>query len=666
MRLGAVPILLAVGILGGCSDSTGPGPTRVDFTILSQSGPDVVQPTPSEITLTCSVLLKAINHGNGPATWLESWLLLYAGPNRSVPIDTVKIPAATMEQAWGATLEPGDSAIAGWEFTANVPFAATFVFRYRPPIGLPKASRPSFTCGPDVPPGSVPPTFKTLSVDPSTGEIQSGDSMRVTYTAESSVGLWQTSVLLSGACEAGQNFPELFALTVTRTVNVFVPSGCTLGQPLEVTVGATDIALRGVGVRFSLTYVDRTPPTVGAWFGYGLSNTLQGFFFAGDTLTGSVGAADNNRLAGAFWEVWPAGKRDSIRLAEQSLAQSFAIPIPDSWVGKIQMRMYSRDAAGLVSDTIVSPPDSLRIYPTVARPVRYTQPILDIRAVVPDLRRNKAWVLMQEHNVAVHRVYGISLTSMALVDTIAVHGGWDLDLTAGGDSLIATAGYGLDVIDLRASRPTVSHRSLTSVDSARRQYAQNVRVAENGKVFVILVGQTLNDNKLVEVDLAAGTDHVRTDAGNGGVIDGVWFEPSLDRSVLFLKGSQGIQKYASATGAFTAPQPLNSPSGGGVAVDATGSRVTVGWDLYDGAMRFLRRLDTPSPYSSMPALLSPDGSTYYHAFWPHGILSGNTQTGNLIDRQRTPQSLYMKMAADGSKIVFVDAQFGRVGVMELH
>ena len=664
MRLGAVLLVLAVGVLSGCGDSTGLGPTRVEVTILSVTGPDVVQQSPSEFTVSCSVVFDAMNRGGGRATWVDSWVLVYAGPDRSVPVDTVEIPAAIMEQAWGgATLEPSDRLISGWTFSANVPFAATFVFRYRPQAGLPKAVSASFSCGPDVPPGAPPPTFKTLSVEPAAGEIQSGQTVRVTYTAESSVGLWETSVMLSGACEAEYRFPEVFALSTTRTVAVLVPPGCTLGLPLDVTVGATDVALRGVGARFSFTYVDRKPPVIGVGLNYGLSNTGQGFFFAGDTLTGSVTADDNNRLAGVFWEVWPTGKRDSVLLAEQGLYHPLAIPIPDGWVGKIQIRAYSRDAAGLVSDTILRPPDSLRIYPTAARPVRYTQPILDIRAVAPDLRRNRAWVLMQEHNVSVHRVYGVSLTSMALVDTIVVRGGWDLDLTIGGDSLIAASGYGLNVIDLRPSPPVVSYVPLTSIDSTR-QYIQLVRVAGNGKVFVILVGQTLNDNKLVEVDLVAGTDHVRTDAGNGGVIDGVWLEPSLDRSVMFLKGSQGIQKYVSGTDTFGPPQPFNA-SGGGLAVDATGSRVTVGWDLYDGAMQFLRVLDTPSQYPSIPALLSPDGSTYYHALWPYGILSGNTQAGNMIDRTRTPQSLYMKMAPDGAKIIFVDAQFGRLGVMDL-
>jgi hypothetical protein len=665
MRFGAVLVVLAVCILSGCRDSTGPDSARVEVKVLSVTDPYIAQPTPSEITVSCDVVLDALNRGGGRATWIDSWLLVYVGPDRTVAIDTVEISAAIMEQAWGgATLEAGDRHLSGWTFTADIPFAATFVFRYRAQIGSANELRASFTCGPDVPLRSPPPTFTSVIVEPSTGEIQSGDSVRVTYTAQSSAGLWETSVRLSGACEAKQIFAELFVLSTTRTVKMFVPAGCTLGLPLEVTVQATDIALRGDARVATLTYVDRTPPVIGVGLNYGLLNTLQPFFFAGDTLTGGVTALDNNRMAGAFWEVLPAGRRDSVLLAEQSFLLPLTIPIPEAWAGKIQIRAYSRDAAGLVSDTILRPPDSLRIYPNSARPVRYTQPILDIRAVVPDLRRNRAWVLMQEHNVSVHRIYGVSLTSMALTDTVVVRGGWDLDLTISGDSLIAGAGYGLNVIDLRASPPAVTYVPLTSVDSTRFQVPERVRVAGNGKVFLILVGHTLDDNKLVEVDLTAGTDHVRTDAGNGGVIDGVWLEPSLDRSVLFLKGALGIQKYDGGTDTFSPPQPFNL-SQGGLAVDATGSRFTVGWDLYDGAMQFLRVLETPSQYPTIPALLSADGSTYYQALWPHGILSGNTETGNLLDRQRTPQSLYMRMAPDGSKIIFVDAQFGRLGVMDL-
>ena len=665
MRLGAVAVLMAVGILSGCSDSTGAGPGKIDLTVTSVSGPDIVPSGPSLLTITCGVGLSATNTGGASITWLESRVLFYAGPDRSAPVDTLQITAATLEQAWGAaTLDAGQNEWSGWSFSANVPFTMTLVLRYRTLAGFPKEARASFDCGPEIPPASAPPVFKALSIQPAAGEIESGDSILVTYTAESAAGLWQTLVILSGACTDTSIIAEQFATTVTRTVTRHVPPGCTLGSPLDVAVQVFDIGLRGVQSGVSLSYVDRTPPTIAAWFaGQATSNILAGFFFAGDTLAGTIGAADNNQLSGALWEIRPAGTRDSVRRAEQSLAQPFAIQIPDAWVGKIQMRLYSRDVAGLVSDTVVVPPDSLRIYPTVGRLIRYTQRFPMIYAVAPDVRHGRAWIMTFDPATG-PRVYGVSLATMALSDTIVVRGGWDLDLSAGGDSLIAGAGYGLDVIDLSSSAHRVTHIAVASIDSTRGQYPQLVRTAANGKVFLILLGQTADDNKLVEVDLAAGTDRVRTDAGSGGVVGGAWLEPSLDRSVLFLKGSQQIQKYVSATDAFTAPISHNS-SGGSLAVDATGSRVTLGWDLYDGALQYLRTLDTPAPYPTMASALSPDGGTYYESVWPRGILSGDAQTGHLIDRQRAPQTFYMKMAVDGSRLFFIDEPGQRVGVMDL-
>lgn len=668
MRLGAVPVLVAIGILCGCGDATAPAAsTRVGIAVMSVSGPEIFQPSPSETRIQCTATLHAAATGSGSATWVDGQVFFFAGPNRSDAIDTLPLNTSDLEQAWGAAeIRAGENLYTAWQFQANVPFGVTFRFRYRS-RGLPESVDASFNCGPDVPAGSSPPALKQAVLHPSSGEIESGDTLTVTYTATSQVGLWETAVVVGGACETEVHFTEAFAPSVTRTVKLAVPTGCRLNAALDVDVQAFDIALRGVGARVSsgLTFVDRTPPEVGVWFGHNVVPDLGGFFFAGDTLRGRVGAADNNQLSGAFWEVWPAGWRDSLRLSEQSLAADFVIPIPDAWVGRIQMRFYSRDAAGLTSDTLYRPPDSLRIYPTVVRPMRFTPPILDIRAVTLDMRRNKAWVLMQEHNVFVYRVYGVDLGTMEMTDTIPVtKHGWDLDMTPSGDSLIVLSGYGFAVIDLRTSPRTETLFRLGSVDSTIGQYPQAVRVAANGKIFVILVGQTVQANKLLEVDLSAGTDRVRTDAGAGGVIGGVGLEHSLDRSVLFLNGSQGIQRYVSATDAFSAPRP-HSSAGGGLAVDATGSRVTIGWDLYDGALQFQRRMDTPSPYASIPAALSPDGKTFYHAVWPQGILSSTADDGRLVDRQRTPQTFYLKMFRDGTKLVFADAQFGRLGVMDL-
>lgn len=552
VRLGAVSILLAVVILSGCGDATGPDTTTVAVEILSVSGPDISQSGPSETNISCGVAFSAHATGAGSATWVDALVLVFAGPDRSTAVDTIQIAAPDLQAAWGAAdIEAGQDQTSAWTLTANVPFGLKFIFRYRNQVRAVRTTSASFTCGPDIPPGSAPPTLKNVSVQPGSGEVESGDTLLVSYTAESAVGLWETQVVVSGACDAQFSFPERFATSATRTVPIYVPAGCQLGSLIAVKVRAMDIGLRSVEAALNpgLTFVDRTPPEVGVWFGNGGSPELDNFYFAGDTILASIGAGDNNAMSAAFWQASPAGWRDSIRSSEQSLAYQTIIPIRDDWVGPFQLKVYARDAAGLFSDTLVKSPKGGRIYPTVLRPTRFTPPIIYIHAMALDARRNKAWVLVQDPNPSVPRVYGVDLRTMAMTDTIRLtSGGWDLDMTAGGDSLIVLESYGFAVIDLGTR--TETRFPIRSVDSTIGQYPQAVRVAGNGKIFVVAAGQTAQANTLIEIDLPAGTDHVRTEAGANGVVDGVWIEPSLDRSVLFVKGYQRIQQYVSATDAF--------------------------------------------------------------------------------------------------------------------
>src|ERR1700752_456540 len=293
MRLGAVALLMAVAILSGCGDATGPGTAKVEVAVLSVSGPDISQPSPSETTISCGVTFSAHATGSGSATWEEALGLVFAGPDRSTAVDTIHIAAANVQAARGATeIAGGQDQASAWALTSTIPFGLRFIFRYRNQARAVRTTNASFTCGPDVPPGSAPPTLKNLSIQPGSGEVESGDTLLVSYTAESPVGLWETRVIVSGACEAEVNFSERFATSATRTVPIHVPGGCRLGSPIAVNVRAFDIALRGVEAALypSLTFVDRTRPEVGVWFGVGGSTELDNFYFTGDTILASIGA----------------------------------------------------------------------------------------------------------------------------------------------------------------------------------------------------------------------------------------------------------------------------------------------------------------------------------------------------------------------------------------
>jgi hypothetical protein len=665
----AVLALATALAFAACGDSTGPDTDDITVTVSVDGldAPVVYERSPGAWVIECHVELSAT--ATGPATWLDATLLFYAGPHRATPIDSVQIAAADIQGAWGAPgIAPGQTQHVTWSASASIPFGASIVHRYKTSHGRIRSAEVRFTCGPDLPPVVVPPAISNLTLQPASGEIEPGDALTVQYSAASEMGLWTTRVTLTGACTEEREVAERFVHTVTRTIVIPIPRTCTLGAPLAVTVFATDAAAQRTTAAApqALAVVDRTPPQV--WGQNWPVGTR--YYFVGDTLQPQVGAFDNHSVQSVIWEVEPGGVRDSV-LGPGGWFVS--IPIRPEWAGqKIQIRLFARDASGLVSDTLIAPLDSLGIYPSVTRPTMSTTLAgEDAEDLVIDQARG-ALYLMQQLNRG--RVSVFSLAERRITETIPLPtGAMDLDLTVSGDSLVLALPYsrGLGIIDLSQSSRTVTLLPLRSLDSTLSQAPYQVRVAANGKAYVGLAGPSAAANRLLEVDLGTGAERLLTDAGHNGLTGGAGFDRSFDRTVLVLaqRFEDLLQRYDVAADAF-GPIQSRVNVGGPLRIDRTGAHVSVGLDIYDGDLAFQRRVAAPYPGLYVPgAALSPDGEYLYQAIALGGIARTRTSDGVLLDRSPTPFSAsgYLRMSPDGTMLVIMDSFNGtlKIATMDL-
>ena len=661
--LGAAAALAAA--CGG--DSTGPAPdVTVTITVTQLTGPDISDLGAGQQRVQCGIALSASATGSGTAraTWRDATLLFYAGPARATPVDSALIPMSEIQTSWGASdIGPGDTQQSGWRISAAIPFGAALVYRYQPPTGGVRSTSVTFTCGPEIA-NPQPPTISGLSVQPAGSQIEPGGTLIVHYIAESDVGLWTSSVKTSGACTLEQAFSERLLRSSDRTVSLVIPGTCTLGKSLSFQVIATDAVLQSTTVLSprSFTVVDRTPPQVlgDHW------PTATDYYFVGDTLRPFVWAQDNQAVRSIIWEVQPGGLRDSISGAGGRFVD---IPIRPEWAGaSIQIRLFARDMSGLVSDTLVAPIPGLPIYPTVQRPTRWTTIAGDVEDLAFDSKRGMLYLVQAEGSV---RIGVFSLANLAMGESIPLRtGASDLDLTPGDDSLVLVLPYerALGIIDLlQASPRTVTVLPLHSLDTTTQQAPWQVRVGANGKAYVILEGPTSTPSGLLEVDLATGTERLVPGSAN---IAGVRFERSFDRTALiFDRWTDLLERYDVTLDAFG---PLHAARSiyGPLRVDGSGARVTIGLDIYDPNLDFLRRLPSVYGGDAVPgAALSKDGMYLYSVLGFRGIARTRTSDGAVLDRWPTPFSAsgYLRVSPDGSTLIVVDSFAGtaRIALIDL-
>ena len=620
--------------------------------------------------VSCDVSFRATATGEGSADWSNVTWYWYAGPDRREPFDTGQSTLAEVRASWGQTsIAAGESLESNWTFWAPVPFSLRVDHHYRPEGATrTRTTSTTFDCG--IPAGTpgAPPTITGVVIAPAGDQVDAGGTLTVTYNAHSDLGLLRTSVELHGACELRQVFTDANLRTdISRTASFFIPEACPIGGVLGISIVAVDAAtvytqwLAPAGK----VIVDRTPPVLTPIFFSpkdGTGPSLQGDYFVGDSIQLMPNSWDNYMLSSLNWEILPSGHKDSIVVTSRIAPNFLFIPLPSVAVGDLQLRLYARDHQGLTSP-VVTPPGSARVHPTVERPTLSTLVQGEIRDFVIDERRGLIHLLQSNER----RLTTLSAATLGVVSTRTIPYATGFDITPSGDTavLVMQAERTLGILDLSAPQSAISVVPIPELDPTVGQAPGSVRVAANGKAFVVTGGQTSAARELIEVDLRTGAQRVRTEVGNGAT----GLVRSLDHTVLVALGSSAW-RYESATNAFGPAAPAARP--GAVSLDASGNRMATSLQIYDGSLGWQRSVYSIFYPNSLPlSVLSADGEHLMQVHAQAGIVRSRTSDGALLDRTRYAGASgisAIRAAPSGAFLVAVESNLAatsRITVMDL-
>ncbi len=659
-------------LLIGCGeDAAGPpatGPLTVAVGVAALS-PPVLDETPEGIaTIACLVDLRARAEGPGIATWEDAVFRFYAGRVLTTPFDSVVIPASDVRDSWGQqNITSAEPLSARWQFTATIPFSTALAYRYQAD-GVTKATEVELTCSPAIPAGAQAPSVSPVTISPFGGDIQVGDTLFVTYTATAPVGLWQTLIVLSGACDTIRFFPERLVTSVTRTAAVPVPSGCVHEASLYVTVVAVDAAIETASrPSFTqFTFVDNQPPELSFIFftpDRVLEGVAAGDFFVGESLSFRLIGTDNNRLDALIWEVAPGGRRDSLQVTGTHAVRDVTIPVPAEWVGSIELRLYARDGAGNSSIPRVSQPDSLRVYPTIARPTSYLGLHGEVRDAVFDTRRQVLYLLQANQQ----RVAVVAVGALGLVGTFPLPGyATGLDLVPGGDSLILVHPTlrALSIFDLTQSPPTGVTVPLEGLDSSNAQRPYSVLTAANRKALISLEGNTESAYRVLELDLTTGAERLRLEAGAGNSTGVV--ARSHDHS-LVLVGSDlaTMQTYSAASDSFGSLTTVGIPNQF-VSIDSAGQNIAIHTRIYNRSLQLVQQIRSNFAQSVPISVISADGQFLIYGFRASSLARSRVSDGDLSDRSLLSlHAQFLRMSPDGDYLLAVESLDGIASIIGL-
>lgn len=649
----------AVAIAVACSEVTAPTAAPVAHVSVAVhvervDPPVVTRDTAGHVRVSCNVALTAVGTGTGEAKWGEAVFRWYAGKDRTTAVDSTVMIFFEVTSSWGdSAIAAGETQHSGWRLTASMPFDLSIEYRYRPgPAGEVDTASVRFSCGPSVTPDAPPPTISMPVTIPATGVLQPGDILTISFSAASRSGVFQTAVWLSGPCDTTIAFVEHLEDSVAHFVQFPLPASCQLGVPLAIGAAALDGAgEQALQVLYSpLSVEDHTAPRITPTFDppYRTSGTADSVqeLFAGDSIGIQITATDNHALAAVNWEVWPTGFRDSILVSGAVASRYLYLRLRPEWIGTVQLRFTARDAVGNVSTVRAWPTDSLRVRPRVDLPITTTTVPGAIQDVLIDERRSRLYLLRSDRQ----QVMILSTATLAITDSVPLPDiPRDLDLTAGGDSLLVLLpnARALAVIDLRADPLSPALVPLPPLRDPVDELAYYVRAASNGKAFVA----TVRANRMLEVDLATGTVRIRFDAGNGGFTGDGMLERSHDHMVLVLNGGDRLfQRYDAVADRFAAPVAPYFRAVRPV-IDGTGANVAISRALYDASLHLMRVAHTPGEPTGLLAY-SPDG-LFLYSFQPgYGIVRSRVSDGGMEDLIRYPYyTALLRASPDGSLLV---------------
>ncbi len=674
---------LGIALIAACNDATGPRPS-VTVAVLTQGAPAYTADSAGQQLILCEVALQARNGGQESAGWMDATFAFYAINDSRTPFAIDTIPADTIRSSWGAdSIGRNSDETARWVVIGDIPFTLKMRFAYGWAKGSVASSEVSVSCKPPTPPGP-PPTITTLRDQVDTAPEPS-DTLHVSYAANSPVGLWQSLIQVTGACDVTALVPENLQHAVTHDVAVPLPAACSLGTPVHVTATAVDLSLQQASRSLTLpALVDHRPPRLAPWVSTPYNNLARlpgftGYLFTDDAMTVLVNAIDNHALHGVYWEVVPTGLRDSILVNDSALSQAVTIRAQAGWSGAIQLRLYAKDALGNVSDTVSS--GAIQVGPTVGPSPTLTSIPGDIGDVAFDAKRGVIY-LLQANSYKITVFSPTSLTVLRIIPLTDYAPGFDL--SPSGDSIVMVLknSQAIGIVDLTRASPALQTVPLASLDSSYKLL--NIRVASTGRALIATQNVHVDSGgvkRLYTYDLASGTLRVRLDAPALGYEAAGTLERSGDGRVIVVNGEAGaFLRYDAASDTFepalTARIPDRRPS-----IDSTGARVAVSGDLYDASLHYLFTVGAAQSGAG-PDAISSNGQTHYMALAPTyvqgiyvspGIVRSHASDGSMIDHIPVVMLITLvRVSPDGARLAAVEsynygtARISLINLPQLH
>lgn len=669
---------LAGSIALGCSSPSEPGgggggAGDVKLEVVSVTPPVDSADANGIAFLTCGVSLKATLEQGTSVSWRGAIFRFYPGTDTSVAFDSLQLGPLDAADSWGgAPLTNRGPALSDWRFYATIPFTVVLDYTYQRQDNSTATTRQrSFTCSPTIPAGAAAPVVSNVSVTPSSGTVQPGDFVKVTFTVSAEAGLWQTAALLQGVCDTVRFLPGHLAKGAT-TLQALIPvsPSCSLGAPLGVSVETSDIQGRVVWntPAVSLTVADLTPPSIAVNLGGTPGSTVSGLWFVGDTMHVFASAYDNYRLEELLWTAQPAGVADSLRFGPSAVGVDTKVEVRQEWGALQHLDFRSRDLSGNLSGVASVTASNLTIYPDHPGP---TATALVAGATVdayPDPARGVFYLLLSNQR----RLETRSLSDASLIRSVNLPAYTTvIDATASGDSLVFALPdrRSIGFLDLTAATPIVTVHALTLPDTLTGELPQSVAATANGKLLIRLEGGPLAVPRLLELDPATGAEQFRPDAGGGAPIAGGPY-PSPGHTMLLVSTSAGTWiRYNSGTDQFTTAQATPGVLGD-ARISDDGQVVAIGRTIFDAGLSPVRTVQSDLGTGVAPTLLSPDGQEVYY-YRSGSLVRARVSDGAILDRSREGVPGWLEsvhLSNDGTWVAclgFTTGTSGWVGVVDL-
>lgn len=637
-------LALLCSALFACGDGPfGPGdtyPLQIEAFFTSDA---IVVSGDGFATVECRLALEASTTASVRATWTSFIISRFGGPGFATLEfrDTMLVAERGLVAGSRGWVRAGRPDTLFFGQFRSLPSALEVQLGYRAGGDPTERFTPPHrvTCGPGVPAGTPEPTITYLGWVGEDSLFTVGDSVGLRYRVSDGAAIWQTRAQVSGPFSVSSRRAEVGAAAVERTQWFRVERGFVSGAPLALRIEATDVLGRIVTLDTvtAAAVLDTVAPVI-------VSSSVDAARWAtGVPQEFSVLVRENNAPAWLIWEFdGEFSVRDSLPVGNPNgeFPEPFQITAPAEWGGKAaRLRVWIRDRAGLLSAPASSAPLAYNFYEsTPASTLAFAVLPLqnggsDVADVIYDRTRDRLY----SANPVLGRLTVADAATGAIVSQLElppIPG--SLDLSRSGDSLFVTQSteWKVAVVDLN-SLTHIGDIEIDLADSIRAEEPGNpplpngLRVAANGKLFVMLHRTTLGGHRILDVDAATGASVVRTDAGgfSGGI--GQWWRrtASGQGAELLYFGDVGCPRfYASSLDAFGAcgPAALGELEASQLSVDSASGRLLIAGRLYDAQLAALGQL----PETTVGALLP--GGEFAVVAWGNGIAKMRLSDGRVL------------------------------------